>query len=120
VGYTGNRHLWVACAGSMTLAVGFLSLAGRIPGEQTTRGPEPAAPARNAVGCLVAEGNPGELTLTKVLSLEQKRVRFLSAEEGPKVRPRLHALAGPDNSGRIAFFEEWIFVPEKEKRHLLK
>ena len=34
--------------------------------------------------------------------------------------PITHNLSGPDESGRIAYLEDYFFVPDAEKRHLLK
>ena len=34
--------------------------------------------------------------------------------------PITHNLSGPDESGRVAYLEDYFFVPDAEKRHLLK
>jgi hypothetical protein len=34
--------------------------------------------------------------------------------------PSTHNLSGPDESGRVAYLEDYLFVPDAEKRHLLK
>lgn len=38
----------------------------------------------------------------------------------PQDRPNVHALAGPDDDGRIAYLEDHFFCEEASRRHLLK
>ena len=37
-----------------------------------------------------------------------------------QVGPNTHSISGPDQSGRVAFVEDYFFVPVAKRRHLLK
>ena len=62
-------------------------------------------------------GRPKSGTRIVATSLPTKKEKTIhTLQRGPIT----HNLSGPDESGRVAYIEDYFFVPDVEKRHLLK
>jgi hypothetical protein len=86
----------------------------------TVPGPESDALLPGAKGFIVMAQPRGGIMAVELPSLGQITLRPASPESVADL-PTIHALSGPDDSGRIAYIEDHSFVGEpKDGRHLLK
>jgi hypothetical protein len=108
----------------MKLAILILTLCaagcGLFPKPITVPGPESDALLPGAKGFLVMAQPRGGISAVELPSLRQMTVRPVSPENVADL-PTIHAISGPDDSGRIVYIEDHAFVGEpKDGRHLLK
>ena len=62
-------------------------------------------------------GRPKSGTRIVAMSLPTRKEKTIhTLQRGPIT----HNLSGPDESGQVAYLEDYFFVPDAEKRHLLK
>src|SRR5438132_12843320 len=75
-----------------------------------------------AAGTLLIKENGGlDIAVVTLPSLKKQAVTLASAEVRKDEFPYIYALAGPDEEGRIAYIEDYFFVPrDSDRRHLLK
>ena len=109
------------------LACLALAASGCLVTSKTTKAPAGQADAlQGAQGYLVQPGDakgsilggrPKSGTRIVAISLPTRKEETIhTLQRGPIT----HNLSGPDESGRIAYLEDYFFVPDAEKRHLLK
>jgi hypothetical protein len=81
--------------------------------------------ARQLGGYLVTndeldQGEIAGIVVVSLRNLKQRKVRTFEASDEADY-PTVHALSGPDDTGRIAYIEDYFFVAhESDRRHLLK
>ncbi len=109
------------------LACLALAVSGCLVTSKTTKSPAGQADALQGVqGYLIQisdakgsilGGRPKGGTRIVAMSLPTKKEETIhTLQRGPIT----HNLSGPDESGRIAYLEDYFFVPDAEKRHPLK
>ena len=62
-----------------------------------------------------------DIAFVTLPSLKKQAITLASTEVRKDEFPYIYALAGPDEEGRIAYIEDYFFVPrDSDRRHLLK
>src|SRR5438093_580379 len=90
------------------------------PKPDTVPGPETDTLLPAVSGFIVMEQPLGGLTAVQLPTLQETVIRR-PAPEGQAEYPVVLALSGPDENGRIAYFDDYLAVEnKKDQRHLLK
>jgi hypothetical protein len=89
------------------------------PPAATVDGPETPTLVNNLKGYLLTNDS-GDITAVSLPNLDS-RVVYHPRRRADGMGPTIHALSGPDLSGRVAYIEDYFFVEDdKDKRHKLK
>lgn len=86
--------------------------------EETVPGPETDTLLPGITGHVVFTDS-AKIVAIELPSLKRTTV-WDKAQPGTENFPHIHALSGPDSEGRVAYIENYGFVRNTKKRHLLK
>ena len=87
---------------------------------QSLKGSQAPNLASRISGQIVLTRGARDLVTVSVPAMQETVVRRTS-ERDADFGATIHAISGPDSEGRIAYIEDYFFVPdEKDRKHLLK